>query len=153
MNVFYNITKNMKDTLVAKGFRVVTMGDTYKVDIARQTIMPYAHIIPETSVHLGQTTEWNFTIIGMDIVDINELALRDQEEPFFMTDNMQDVLNDIHNRMISFCEYYRRGEGSELLFKMETLPSLEAFMDRYENVLTGWSMAITIVTPTDITIC
>lgn len=99
MNGFYTISQSLFTQLKNYGFRVVTMGDNFKIDIVRQTIFPYAHIIPDTSVKSGQVTEWGFRIIGMDLVDFNKDDTRDEVEPFYNTDNMQDVLNDIHNRL------------------------------------------------------
>jgi hypothetical protein len=153
MNGFYKITQSMKEVLTEKGFNVVTIGDNFKVDIARQTIFPYVHIVPDGSVKQGSVTAWNFVIIGMDIVDINKEALRDQEEPFYTTDNMQDVLNDIYNRLAQFCEFYERGDGWTDLKQMTDDVTFTAFMERYENVLAGWEIGITITTPTEIPIC
>lgn len=153
MNSFYKVTQSMKDTLTDEGFNVVTIGDNYKVDIVRQTIFPYAHIVPDGKVKRGNVTDWNFVVIGMDIVDINKDDIRDQNTPFYTTDNMQDVLNDISNRLDKFCEYYERGDGWSDLLRMQGDLSSESFMERYENVLAGWSMTVTITLPTDISIC
>lgn len=155
MNGFYTITESIKSTLVDKGFRVVTIGDNYKVDIQRQTIFPYAHIIPESTDIEDNITHWNFTIIGMDLLDINKSDLRDQAEPFYSTDNLQDILNDIHNRLSEFVVYYQRGAGSASLLKMVQTDSvsMEAFLHRYENILAGWSLSITITAPTNISKC
>jgi len=153
MNGFYKITESIKEVLTDKGFNVVTIGDNFKADLGRQTIFPYAHIVPDGSVKQGNVTQWNFVIIGMDIVDINEEDLRKQKEPFYTTDNMQDVLNDVHNRLDLFCEYYERGKGWTDLEQMKGDITFTAFMERYENVLSGWEMGVTIVTPTDVSIC
>jgi len=149
MNQFYAITKSLNDTLQDKGFEVVTIGDNFKVDLERQTIFPYAHIIPETSLKQGNVTQFTFSIIGMDLVDFNKIEVTD----FFGNDNVQDVLNDIHNRLSQVLEYYERGEGSELLIKAEGESTLTAFMHRFKNVLTGWELGITLTIPTNGSIC
>ena len=101
MNGFYDITKSLYDILITKGFNVVTLGDNYKVDIERQTIFPYAHIVPETSLKRGNVTDYTFSVIGMDLVDFN----KDEVTDYFSNDNMQDVLNDVHNRLSQVLEY------------------------------------------------
>ena len=149
MNGFYNITKSLYDVLIAKGFNVVTLGDNYKVDLERQTIFPYAHIVPESSLKRGAVTDFTFSIVGMDLVDFNKTKVTD----YFNNDNMQDVLNDVHNRLSQVLEYYERGVGNSALFKAFGESTLTAFTHRYENLLTGWELGITITIPTDGSIC
>lgn len=149
MNNFYKITQSLHTVLLAKGFNVVTLGDNYKVDIERQTIFPYAHIIPESSLKNGNVTEFTFSIIGMDLVDFN----KDEVTSYFTNDNMQDVLNDVHNRLSQVLEYYERGDGSGLNIKAEGESILTAFTQRYENLLTGWELGITLTVATGGTTC
>lgn len=149
MNNFYKITQSLHTVLLAKGFSVVTLGDNYKVDIERQTIFPYAHIIPESSLKNGNVTEFTFSIIGMDLVDFN----KDEVTSYFTNDNMQDVLNDVHNRLSQVLEYYERGDGSGLNIKAEGESTLTAFTQRYENLLTGWELGITLTVATGGTTC
>ncbi len=153
MNGFYSITESIYAILKDKGFKVVSLGDSYKIDLLRQTIFPYAHIIPESSVKSGSVTEWTFTIVGMDIVDFNKDALRDLENPFYSNDNLQDVLNDVHNMLSQFMEQYERGAESGKLIKIVTDSTFTAFIQRGENLLAGWEIDITIEAPTGGSIC
>ncbi len=153
MNGFYSITESIYAILKDKGFKVVSLGDSYKIDLLRQTIFPYAHIIPESSVKSGSVTEWTFTIVGMDIVDFNKDALRDLENPFYSNDNLQDVLNDVHNMLSQFMEQYERGTESGKLIKIVTDSTFTAFIQRGENLLAGWEIDITIEAPTGGSIC
>lgn len=153
MNGFYTISQSLFTQLKKYGFNVVTMGDNFKIDIVRQTIFPYAHIIPDTSVKSGQTTSWGFRIIAMDLVDFNKDDPRDEIEPFYSTDNMQDVLNDIHNRLSRVIEQYERGTEYDNFLRIDDDVNFLAFMERYENLLAGWEMDIIIEAPTNGNIC
>ena len=149
MNGFYKTTQSLYTTLLAKGFNVVTLGDNYKVDLERQTIFPYAHIIPESSIKSGNTTDYTFSVIGMDLVDFNKNEVTD----FFTNDNMQDVLNDIHNRLSQVLEYYERSQATSGIYSVSEDSTLTAFTDRYQNLLTGWELGITLTIATDGTTC
>ena len=153
MNGFYTISQSLFTQLKKYGFNVVTMGDNFKVDIVRQTIFPYAHIIPDTSEKDGQVTTWGFKIIGMDLVDWNKDDPRDEIEPFYTTDNMQDVLNDIHNRLSRVIEQYERGSEYDDFLRITDSVQFLSFMERYENLLAGWEVDFTIETPTEGNIC
>lgn len=147
MNGFYKITQSLYDVLIDKGFRVVTLGDDFKVDLERQTIFPYAHIVPMSTLKQGNVTQYTFSISGMDLVDFN----KDENDSFFTNDNIQDVLNDVHNRLSQVLEFYERGASGN--YKVEGESTLTAFMHRFKNVLTGWEVDITLTIPTDGTIC
>ena len=149
MNRFYKITQSLYTTLLAKGFEVVTLGDNYKVDLERQTIFPYAHIVPVSSIKRGSVTDYTFSIVGMDQVDFN----KNESTDFYTNDNMQDVLNDIHNRLINFVEYYERSNAQAGITSIEGDSTLNAFTQRYDNLLTGWELDITLTVPTGGSIC
>ena len=152
-NGFYKITQSLHGQLTDKGIRVITMGDALKVDLAKQTIFPYAHIVPEGAVKSGKITSWDFRIIIMDVVDFNKNDLRDESEPFFTTDNLQDVLNDLHNRISNVLEAYTRGDEWDLHYRIVGDVSFDSFTERYKNLLAGWEVTITINTPNEDSIC
>jgi len=153
MNGFYKITQSLKEQLSNKGFRVISLGDNFKVDIARQTIFPYAHIVPEGFLKKGKITAWDFRIIVMDVVDFNKDDLRDEEDPFYTTDNMQDVLNDLANRLSNVAEQYLRGDEFDKHYVMTEDISGDSFTERFENLLAGWEVVFTIDIPNDGSIC
>jgi len=153
MNGFYTVTESLKNTLKAKGFRVITLGDNFKVDIARQTIFPYAHIIPDSATKTGNITTWTFRIIGMDLVIFSKDNIKDLAEPFYTSDNLQDVLNDIQNRLSQVVELYERGSESLALNKLYSDVTFTPFLERYENLVAGWEISITLTLPTGGSIC
>jgi hypothetical protein len=83
MRQFYNATKKIHDLLMADtNVNVVTIGDITEVDLAKQTIFPLSHIIVGDTALNGSTMTMNFTVICMDMVDINKNQLRNETEPF-----------------------------------------------------------------------
>ena len=150
MNTFYKVTTALYDTLKAKGFNVVTLGDQYKIDLARQTIFPYAHIIPDDSNISGKIVNYSFRIMGMDLVDFSK---KSNDSTFYGNDNMQDVLNDIHNRLNLVVEQFFRGDEFDNLIRLDGDYSLVAFVERFENLLAGWELTINIQIPSEATIC
>lgn len=153
MNGFYQITALLYEELKTAGFRVITLGDYLKVDLQRQNPLPYAHIVPVTSSLNGGSVSYTMIIIGMDLVDFNKDALRDTEEPFFGTDNVQDVLNDIHNRFNRFVERFRNQNLLPDITEMPDSVSIDPFFHRYENLYAGWELTITIEIPNLVETC
>ena len=156
MNAFYKITTALNTELKAAGFSVVTIGDYFKADLSRQTIFPYAHIVPQSKSY-GTKTEtmnsYSFAIIGMDIVDFNKDDLRNEAKPFEGTDNLIDVLNDIDNRLELVVEQFVRGREYDLNIVSYGQPSQDNFMERFENLLAGWELVIELTVPNDTPIC
>ncbi len=153
MNAFYKITESLRDQLTEAGFPVLTLGDNFKVDLKRQTIFPYAHIVPQGNTMEGNMLIYTFTIIGVDLVDFNKDDVRDQEDPFYSYDNLQDVLNDIDNRLLKVAEIYRRGDAFDDLVQLNGSPTLDPFMERYENLVAGWELTLVFQVPNNIGIC
>jgi hypothetical protein len=149
MNGLYKTSQSLQKRLLAVGFEVVSFGDNYKVDLDRQTIFPYGHIVPTGSLLRGSVTDFSYTISGMDTVDFN----KDKVSNFFNNDNMQDVLNDIHNRLSQLVQYYQRSNKEAGITSIEVDTPLDAFTHRYDNLLTGWALDITLTVPTGGSIC
>ena len=151
MNGFYEITTQLYNELIAAGIPVVTLGDYLKVDLSRQNPLPYAHIVPQISLVKENTVEYTFAIIAMDLVDFNKDSLRDEENTFNGTDNLQDVLNDIHNRLNLVVYQFRYGDQWDNLIHGDNDYTLDPFFKRFENLYAGWELNVTFEYPnTDI---
>ena len=94
MRQFYNITKTIKDTLEAHSqVNVVTFGDIFDVDLNKQTIFPLSHLMINQASFEGQVVRVNVSVMCMDVVDETKEDPRSQNEPFYGTNNEQDILN------------------------------------------------------------
>jgi hypothetical protein len=148
MRQFYTVTQKLHDLLIAdNNVNVVTIGDVSDVDLAKQTIFPLSHIIVGDTSLNGSTMSMNFTVICMDIVDINKNSLRDESEPFYGTTDLQDIWNtqlQVCNRLV---ENLRRGDAFTDNYQLSGTVTATPFKDRYENLLAGWAIDITIDVP------
>lgn len=148
MRQFYTVTQKLHDLLIAdNNVNVVTIGDISETDLAKQNIFPLSHIIVGNTSLNGSTMTLNFTVLCMDIVDINKSQLRSETEPYYGMDNLQDILNtqlQVCNRLV---EQLRRGTAFSNNFQLTDSVNATPFQDRFENLLAGWAIDIAIDVP------
>ena len=148
MRQFYKVTQKLQDLLIAdNNVNVVTIGDISEADLAKQSIFPLSHIIVGDTSLNGSTMTLNFTVICMDVVDINKNDLRNESEPFYGMDNLQDIWNtqlQVCNRLV---EQLRRGTAFTDNFQLTDAVTATPFQDRFENLLAGWAIDISINVP------
>ena len=151
MKGFYNLTDTLKDALEEDVFvNTVTYGDIFKVDLKKQTIFPLSHFIVNNGTYVGNIWTFNVSLICMDVVDYSK---EEDENDFVGNDNEQDVLNTqlaVINRLL---ERLRRGDLRDNLYQLNGSPSVEAFTDRFDNLLAGWTVTFDVDIVNDMTIC
>jgi hypothetical protein len=155
MRQFYNLTKTIKDTLEAHSqVNVVTFGDIYDVDLNKQTIFPLSHITVNQATFEGQIVRMNVTIIAMDVVDETKEDPRSQNEPFYGTNNEQDILNTQLAVINDVVAKLRKGTLYTDLYQLDGNPTCVPFSERFENLLTGWTATFDVLLPnTEISTC
>ena len=150
MSTFYEITTAIKEQLQLDTFvNTVTMGDIFKVDLNKQTIFPLSHIIVNNASYQGPIWNYNISILCMDIVDESKELITDI---FVGNDNEQDVLSTQLMVVNRFLEVLRRGllaDDYELIGN----PSIEFFVDRFENKIAGVTATFDIAIANTMTIC
>lgn len=151
MTGFYYIVSTLRDYLKANGFtNTVSTGDIFEVDLAKQTIYPYVHIIVNNATPKENNISMNLSVLFMDIVDLSkEEALN----VFDGNDNLLDVLNTqltLANKMVSDLI---RGELYTNLVQLQGDALCEPFTDRFENKVAGWTVTFDLIVPNDMTIC
>ena len=151
MNGFYTIIDKLKAHLDADIFvNTVTEGDIFKVDLAKQTIFPLAHIMVNTATFEGSVIRFNVSLIAMDIVDVS----KDEVTNIYIgNDNEQDVLNTQLAVLNRAYELMRRGDMYSDLYQVDGNPTCEPFTERFENLLAGWTMTFDVLIPNDMSIC
>ena len=151
MQGFYNLTTKIKDTLALDAFvNTITYGDIFEIDLNKQDIFPLSHFIVNNATLNGHTWSFNISLLCMDIVDESK---KDVVDKFRGNDNEQDVLNTqmaVINRLL---ELLRRGDLNSELYQLEGSPSIEPFVDRFENKLAGWTLTFDVLIPNTMTIC
>ena len=155
MRNFYLVLEKIKQVLEAHSqVNVVTYGDIFDVDLNKQTIFPLSHIMVNSATISGQVIRFNISILAMDVVDETKENLRDQQEPFYGTNNAQDILNTqlaVCNAVIKELD---RGDLHFDLYQLEGTPQCLPFQDRFENLLAGWNCTFDVLTANnEIVVC
>lgn len=151
MQGFYNITTKIKETLALDDFvNTVTYGDIFEIDLNKQDIFPLSHFIVNSATLNGSVWQFSMSLLCMDIVDESK---EDVTDKFLGNDNEQDVLNTqmaVINRLL---ELLRRGDLHTDLYQLEGSPTIEPFVDRFDNKLAGWTLSFDVLIPNGMTIC
>ena len=151
MKGFYNVTKKIKDTLIAEPFvNTVSFGSLDDIDLNKSTIFPLSHVIVNNTTVGSNTLTFNISVLTMDIVDISKEEVVDL---YIGNDNEQDVLNTqlaVINRLVTIL---KRGDLYSEKYQVEGDVNCEPFVDRFENKLAGWVATIDVVVQNDMTIC
>lgn len=151
MQGFYNITTKIKETLALDDFvNTVTYGDIFEIDLNKQDIFPLSHFIVNSATLNGSVWQFSISLLCMDIVDESKEEVTDK---FLGNDNEQDVLNTqmaVINRLL---ELLRRGDLHTELYQLEGSPTIEPFVDRFDNKLAGWTLSFDVLIPNGMTIC
>jgi hypothetical protein len=155
MRQFYNITKTIKDTLEAHSqVNVVTFGDIFDVDLNKQTIFPLSHIMINQATFEGQIVRMNISVMCMDVVDETKEDPRNQNEPFYGTNNEQDILNTQLAVINDVVTELRKGTLYTDLYQLDGNPTCIPFSERFENLLAGWTATFDVLLPNnEISIC
>lgn len=153
MNNYYKITEVLRDSLLNDNIiNNISQGDIFQVDINKPTIFPLGHIVinSATQSESGNTNIFNVSVLLMDVCDISKSEPYDL---FFDNDNEADILNsqfEVGNRLVSSL---RRGDLYNLGYRLNGNANFEAFSDRFENKIVGWTVTFNIETANDMTIC
>ena len=150
MKGFYNLTQKIEDSLLEDAFvKTVTYGDIFKVDLTKQTIFPLSHFFIQNGSY-GKVWTFTVSLLCMDLVDYSKEDTTDQ---FKGNDNEQDVLNTqlaVINRLL---ERLARGDIFTELYQLTGTPTVEPFVDKYDNLLAGWAVTFDVEIENDMTIC
>jgi len=148
---YYAILNTIKLELEASNLvNTVTEGDIFRVDLSKQTLFPLAHIMVNNATFEGNVIRYNISIIGMDVVDIS----KDETTNLFIgNDNEQDVLNTQVTMLNRVYEKLRRGDYFLNAGIIDGNPSLEPFIERFENNLAGWTMTFDYLVANDMSVC
>ena len=148
---YYDVMETLKDLLLTDvNVNTVTRGDITQVNLNKQDIFPLCHIMLNNVTENGQTMTFNFSILAMDLVDINK---EETEDIFRGNNNEMDVLNTQLAVLNKFIQNLRKGTTHREGYQVEGTASLDAFKDRFENELAGWSVTFSLVVMNNIDIC
>ena len=148
---YYQLTSTIEEQLLLDvNNNTVSIGDISDVNLNKQDIFPLAHIIVNSVSVEEQVLRFSITVLACDIVDQTKDLTTNR---FTGNTNEQDILNTqlaVLNRLI---QRLRMGQLHQDKYQLDGNPSLEPFMDRFENQLAGWSASMDILIYNDIYIC
>jgi hypothetical protein len=117
------------------------------VDLSRQAIYPLVHVTISNITFSEAVMSINLNVAAMDVVDEDKDDKQDKTDPHLGLDNKQDILNTQLTVVNGLQSSLRRGELYEDAYQLNQDVSAKLFQDRYENLLTGWTLNMTIQIP------
>lgn len=148
---YYDVMDTLKDLLLTDvNVNTVTRGDITQVNLNKVDIFPLSHIILNNVSENGQTMTFSFSILSMDIVDVSK---EETTDIFRGNNNEMDVLNTQLAVLNKFIQKLRKGTTHRDGYQVDGNVNLEAFKDRFENELAGWSATFSLVVMNNIDIC
>jgi len=145
---FNDLTSQINSTATAlEFFNTITFGQADEIDLNRQGIFPILHIVPTNASRDERTTSFTFEFHAYDLVDFNKDDIRDIQEPFNGTDNLQDVLNSMMLFLDILIDKFNRGTEFRDLFQVDLPVSCSPFFETQSNKLAGWSATISFRVP------
>lgn len=156
MKEFYDIVDKLYAELDSSDFvNTVTFGNIMDVDLSKQSIFPLSHINIQEATFEQHTIRFSIQVIAMDIVnESKEDKFSDNSKPYQGLDNKQDVLNTQLSVINKLQSKLRRGELDYDGYVLDTDATATMFEDRFENLLAGWALNLTISIPNNnITVC
>lgn len=150
MTTFYNLLDDIKEVLQDSPFvTTVTYGDLFSVDLKKQTIFPLSHFIVNNGEYQGSTWTFEVSLICMDLIDIN----KDNTDFFRGNDNTHDILNTQLQVISKVLGEVKKGTMRDRGYALIGNPTTEAFADRFENGLAGWTVTFNVQIINEYSIC
>ena len=148
---YYHILEKLKEHFTSDVItNSITQGSIADVDLSKQTIFPLAHLMINGAVFDARLITFNVSVIMMDIVDISKAEVTDV---FIGNDNEQDVLNTQLAVSSRLYESLIRGDLFDQKIQVIGSANNEPFVERFENLLAGWTLTFDVQLPRDMTIC
>lgn len=150
MKEYYNLIDNTYNYLIGNNnINTVTTGDILDVDLSKQSIFPLAHIIVNDVTFDEHSMTFSLNVIAMDIVDEDKKDKQTESKPYIGLDNKHDILNSMLTVINGLQSSLRRGGMNNNNYEINDSPTATQFEDRFENLLSGWSMVLNIEIPND----
>jgi hypothetical protein len=150
----YEVLDKVKDQFLSNGItKKVSFGDNYAFDNDKTTIMPIAHMNLVDTTFNGNVITFRIVVLCLDWV--NKVKVVDDDDDFFGSDNLHDVLNTQFLAITKFVNSLERGPLYEdkLRLSDDVSPTAEMFHSIGDNQLAGWGVELGIEIHNDLSIC
>ena len=157
MKQYYKLLDAIKQFLQDNpSINTVHEGDIFKLDLDKDGIYPLANI-DVTNVDFNEHyNTFTLAIVVADILDDTKENEKDQNNVFHGADNLQDIYNTQLSVINILQSSLKRGSLMDSGFELQEDETVSAtpFEQRFENLLVGWVMTLTVdVANDDISIC
>jgi len=152
MKQYYQLLDALKEFLQGlPSTNTVHEGDVFKVDLSKETVFPLANIDVTNIEFREHFNRYTVAIVVADIIDETKENEKDENNVFHGADNLQDIYNTQLTVINLLQSSLKRGELNELGFELleDEFVSATPFEQRFENLLAGWFMTLTIDVPND----
>jgi hypothetical protein len=148
MTSFYDVINSIKTYLQGNNsVSTVTFGDLLEVDLNKQTIFPLSHLTVRDVSFSDHTMTFTVNVMALDIVEETKENNKEQIEPFYGNNNKQDVLNTQLMVLNGLQSSLRRGGLFQQDFIVDNNLTASLVEERFENLLVGWEMDVTVEVP------
>tara|TARA_R110000737_G_scaffold54680_1_gene77054 strand:- start:6090 stop:6581 length:492 start_codon:yes stop_codon:yes gene_type:complete len=148
MKTYYDLIDNIYNYLNGnENVTTVTFGDIMEVDLSKQSIFPLSHVNVNDVTFSDHTMTFGINVIVMDIVDEDKDDKQSETLPYRGLDNKQDILNTMLTVVNGLQSSLRRGGMQTNNYELLESANATLFEDRFENLLTGWSLVLNIEVP------
>tara|TARA_R110002020_G_scaffold427385_4_gene636735 strand:- start:20 stop:493 length:474 start_codon:yes stop_codon:yes gene_type:complete len=157
MKQYYQLLDALKNFLQnTPSTNTVHEGDIYKVDLSKETIFPLANIDVTNIEFEKHFNRYTVAVVVADILDNTKENEKDENNVFHGADNLQDIYNTQLSVLNLLQSSLKRGELNNDNFQLseDFTVSATPFEQRFENLLVGWVMTLTVDVPNnDISVC
>jgi len=157
MKQYYQLLDALKNFLQnTPSTNTVHEGDVFKIDTSKESIFPVANIDVINVEFEEHFNRYTIAVVAADIIDETKENEKDENNVFHGADNLQDIYNTQLSVINLLQSSLKRGSLSKENFELQEDLTVSAtpFEQRFENLLAGWFMTLTVDVPNDdISVC
>jgi hypothetical protein len=154
---FYQFTQFFNNIAIAHpNIETFTVGDIHEVDLAKQSIFPLLHMVPNNVTISPQMFNYDIDLVYMDrtmeVIPLSTGPYNQITKNYKTVTNTHDVWNTGLLAINDIIAYVTRNAQAQN-FIITTDAIATPFQQSYDNVLAGWSVNMTIQVPNNVNAC
>ena len=154
---FYQFTQFLNNiALNHPNVNTFTIGDIHEVDLAKQSIYPILHMVPNTVTIGQQMFNYDIDLVFLDrvmeIIPLSSGKFNQLTVNYKTLTNVQDTWNTGLLALNDIYAYIARNAQADN-FIVSTDAICTPFQQEYDNLLAGWVMNINIQVPNNVNAC
>lgn len=154
---FYQFTQFLNTIAIAHpNIETFTIGDIHEVDLAKQSIFPLLHMVPNTVTISPQMFNYDIDLVYLDrtmeIIPLSTGVYNQITKNYKTVTNTHDVWNTGLLAINDIIAYITRNAQAQNFF-ITSDAIATPFQQSYDNVLAGWSVNMQIQVPNNVNAC